>query len=251
MTKLSKSFPDSDIAVEGVEISQTNWNFIKTISDRFPERQPSIYDRFIYMGMVKPSFRPRDALLITQFEPRQGLLQRNYRDVRSVFVHKRGMSQILGKIFRASVEMKSKYGGNHSRKILVHDIGEALTTDFTPLDMAQGKITSVEKTKLEDLAMKIIFAADPVRYKAYLDYEHRSELADFVIKAADYLEWWDDAIRIDPFPDLVKEIIGNAQNIDGPVLDILRDIAPIFFEQNKSPYKNEARDGIMSALNAG
>jgi len=239
-TKTSSNFQPSEL----------DWNFIKDISERFPERQPSIYDRFHYLDKVDPSFRPRDALLLLKAEPRQGLLQRNYPYVRTIYDHKRGMSRILGMLFRESAELKFKYSGNHSRKILAHDIGEVLTTDFTPLDIDQGKITPAEKIRLEDLAMKLIFAADAPRYQAYVDYENKAEYGDYVIKAVDYLEWWDDALRINPHMDLQQELIGNAENISGPVRDILRDMTPLFFKLNQSPHTDYVGKRIVRALNA-
>ncbi len=230
-------------------LSHNDWDFITDISARFPERQPSIYDRFIYMDMVAPQFRPRDALALIKIEPRQGLIQRGWKLPRSVYTHERGISRILGQIFRENSALKEKYNSNKARMILVHDIGEGLTTDFTPFDMEQGKITEAQKTRLEDLAMKLIFCDDQPRYQAYLDYKNKSDYSAYVVKAGDFLEWWDDAIRIDPHPDLVEELVDNASNVKGPVRKILIDMTPTFFKINPSQHSEYVGAKIMRALN--
>lgn len=205
-------------------ISAEDWNFIKSVSAAFPERKPSILERFVTFSWLPPEQRPMLALTLLKEEPRRGLMQRGYAQdqVQSVYDHSRAMSRILGKIFRENSDIREKFPGNRARKILVHDIGEALTTDFTPHDLK--RITAEDKVRLEDLAMKLIFEAHPARYEAYVAYKNKETRDDALIKVADTLELLEDIKKMGVSSGIYDEISQNCRKILGKYDDVCRDV---------------------------
>lgn len=200
--------------------TREEWSFIKEISARFHERTPSILERFTRASWCDAGLRPMLALLLLKDEPRRGLMQRGYaqEDVETVYEHSRNMSRLLGRIFKDNSDLKEKYPGNKARKILVHDLGEALTTDFTPQDMK--RISAKEKIALEDLAMRLIFETDVMRYDAYISYKNKETIDDDLIKVIDTLEFLEDIRK----SGVRSEIHEEVRLSTGPVLEKYRDI---------------------------
>lgn len=190
-----------------------DWDFIKSVSSRFPERTPSVMQRFLVFSYAPEKERPMLALEMLKNEPRRGLIQRGYaqEEVESVYDHTRNMSRMLGKIFRENSEARSSFPGNRARKILVHDIGEAITTDFTPRDM--DRISAGEKVRLEDLAMKLIFGEDSPRYRAYVSYKNKATRDDELVKVTDTLEFLEDTGSMNVSPEIQQEISENSRHV--------------------------------------
>lgn len=190
-----------------------DWDFIKSVSSRFPERKPSILERFTTFSWCPVEQRPMLALQLLKTEPRRGLMQRGYNQesVESIYDHSRKMSRLLGRIFKEDNEAKLKFPGNRARKILVHDIGEAITTDFTPSDL--DRISAEEKVYLEDLAMRLIFEANPARYAAYVSYKNKETLDDELVKVADTLELLEDIEEMKVSGEIQNEITASCRLI--------------------------------------
>lgn len=202
--------------------SLDDWVFIKTISDRFPERVPSIYNRFQMLLACPKDKREGVALEMLKYEPRQGLVQRGYapQNVASIYDHTRNMARLLGRLKKENQGLKDLFPKNSARKFLCHDFGEAATTDFTPQDMA--RVSPAEKIKIEDLAMKVIFEHSPERYQAYISYKEKATEYDRLIKVVDILELLEDIEKMGVSSSISEEIQASSDAILKKYPDIMQ-----------------------------
>lgn len=220
-------------------LSDDDWAFVSEISDRFPDRVPSILDRFRFFDAMPAAWRPAQALIAFDEVPREGLLQRGYDGVESVKTHSKNMIEM----FRASVE-KGLFEATDNelrhaeQTIMVHDIGEVLTSDFTPKD--KSRISEEEKIRLEDLSMKILFESRPSRYEAYSEYKKKGTITDQRIKVLDVVEWFADCVISDVPEDqinseMLEGIFGTLSKYDQAANEIGWKPAEILWELSREP----------------
>lgn len=214
-------------------LSTDEWAFVKDFSDRFPERPPSIYDRFIIFEDKPKEIRPLHAFIGLHTQPREGLKQRGFHDVQSVFEHSINMREILVAAYQSKrLDGYLKDSGKRTRqtpdeiihealcKIRMHDGCETLVTDLTPSDMFRA--SKREKTIMEQLAGRIIYEGYPERLIMLEEYEEKARPADELVKMADLIEWpmdyvacassegFDNLLEVkgfkDDFPDVMDRV---------------------------------------------
>ncbi len=191
---------------KGSIIGEDDWAFIREISDRFPEREPSIFDRFHSFEKMHPRSRVRNAFIELRQVPREGLKQRGV-DVQSVYDHSKNMEVFLRAAFdKGRIQASHKDQRKTIQKAAFHDLTEALITDFTPKD--QSRISADEKTRLEDLAAKLLFEAFPDRYQDFQKYKDKKTKWDERVKIADVIEWLADCVVSDiPETQISQEML--------------------------------------------
>ena len=83
-------------------LSQDEWQKIKEISDRYPEKKPSIYDRFRFFVALEKEQRPALAYKVLKMVKRAGVVQRGYTgdNVESIHDHSWNGVYALKRIFR-------------------------------------------------------------------------------------------------------------------------------------------------------
>ena len=184
-------------------LSEDDWQFVHDISIKFPNAHPSIVDRFKFFQAMPAEVRPVQALIGLREILRQGLIQRGYdpKYAQSVFDHSKDVKGVISKAYKAGVldaflstESNPKQTiQNAFRKAMSHDLPEVLTTDFTPLDMEI--ITREDKTRLEELAAKILYEAYPQRHQDFHEYEAKQGKDDILVKIADFIAWAGEAVN--------------------------------------------------------
>ena len=94
-------------ALANFELTEDDWYFVETISSRFHDETLNINKisiLFFCAARISTLFL---ALVMFQHEKRQGLLQRGYNNIESVYQHARNMARIAGKNFQAKRLLKS------------------------------------------------------------------------------------------------------------------------------------------------
>jgi len=220
----------------GTIFDADDWHFIADISARFPDRDPSILDRFKNFDQMPSEERPSKALKASKSEPRRGMMQRGKleEEVQSINCHSRKMVRILNEIFKTSNRLKEEYPNSLSRiiKILIHDIGEVLTTDFTPKD--EINISSEEKMKLQNMAMALIFENYPEHYNAYIEYVEKKTIDDKIIKVLDVIEWIEDASTLNLKKIYMREIIESGEKYMQAYPDLYKDFGEPFMIKKRA-----------------
>jgi len=228
------------------------WQFIADISARFPDRNPSILDRFKSFYQIPAEERPSEALKASKSEPHRGMMQRgkSEEEVQSINCHSRKMVRILNEIFKTSSSLKEKYPNSLGRiiKILIHDIGEVLTTDFTPKDKIN--ISSEEKIRLQNMAMALIFENYPEHYNAYIEYVGKKTIDDKIIKMLDVMEWIEDASTLNLKNIHMSEIINLGDEYMQAYPDLYSDLGEPFMIKNVHHliFPNKKERLFLSAL---
>jgi len=210
-----------------------DWAFIKDISDRFPDRTPSIYENFVHFENLPPQQRLKEANKALKQELRRGFVQRiqqgitpctNPADVENIHQHSKNMRLILRRIFNTHKDHPFLQGlGEQAKKDMlkkafrlaaVHDLPEAITSDFTPVDMR--KISPEIKHRLEDLASLIIFEAFPRKKGMINRYEAKGRLKserniDHLNKVIDLLEGGVDCLAMNASDACFDEWMSSIQ----------------------------------------
>lgn len=213
-------------------LSADDWAFIKDISDKFPNRKPSILQRFQWFEAIPEKDRLKHAQTALKIELRRGFTQRieqgvipqsSAKDIESIHEHAQNMRLILRRIFnrqdlsaygqRFSKEQRKDIAKKAFRLADIHDMPEAITTDFTPDDLEI--ITREDKGILESLAARIIFEVFPKKHMMIERYEEKDQLEDEVNidhlnKVIDFLEGGVDCLAMnlpqDAFDEWTKTI---------------------------------------------
>lgn len=199
-------------------LSADDWAFIKDISDKFPDRTPSILQRFQWFEAIPAKDRIKHAQLALKVELRRGFTQRmeqgiipqsSAKDIESIHEHAHNMRLILRRMFnrqdlsaygqRFSKEQRKDIAKKAFRLADIHDMPEAITTDFTPDDLEI--ITREDKGILEGLAARIIFETFPKKHMMIDRYEEKDQLEDEVNidhlnKVIDFLEGGVDCLAM-------------------------------------------------------
>jgi len=234
-------------------LNEDDWNFINDISDKFPERRPTIKQRFEIFEMLKPHKRPACALEFLKHLPRAGFVERKFapETIESIYEHSRLMRHMISEVFNNNalcetigIDNTPKNKRIALRLALVHDIAEALTTDFTPSDL-QDIISRDEKTRLEDLACRIIFAEDDKMLRMIERYEHKDTNIDKLNKVVDILEGLVDCAVMDKKGQFFPEWNNTAANMLKPYPEMMdafaakaiTNIKQAFFCQNIAKIK--------------
>ncbi len=251
---LLRGFCDSDFRqVDRFKPTEDDWNFIRDISSRFSEIEPSIQSRFeLYLGL-NPATRLRQAATDFSLLKRAGLAQRGFplEKVQSVYSHSTNMVD-LGEKTAQSGMLRVAFGDAIDQQAmaemevlkLIHDLGEVLTTDFTPQDAT--RISNAEKCRLEDLAMKIILEARPGLYEVYESYKQKNHLHERLTKVDDIIEWLADSLASKIDDDEFDESFENIVETSIPVLereklaDVYRPYGRSLIEAIQGVYQHEA-----------
>lgn len=214
-------------------ISSDEWNFIVEVSNLFPDRIPSIEQRFEQFIALTPQDRLKAAQTALKLELRrgftqridEGLMQESLRkDVESIHDHSSNMRLILRRIFNRKDLQKNvlnldkrsvtKSVKKAFRLASIHDMPEAITSDFTPTDME--KISRDTKSRLEDLASRIIFEVFPKKLEMIERYEQKENLPDennidHLNKVTDMLEGVIDCLAMDTSDEIFNEWVGTVE----------------------------------------
>lgn len=214
-------------------LTHAEWDFVRRISDLFPDRTPSIIDRFLKFEAIEPRHRLKEANLALKEELRRGFVQRieegitpetSMGDIENIHDHSKNMRLILRRIFNSHKDheyLKAMPRNEQSdmlrksfRLAAVHDMAEALTSDFTPVDMK--KITPDIKRKLEALASRVLFEAYPSKLGMIERYEAKDRLKnerniDHLNKVVDILEGGVDCLAMDVSDDCFNEWMGTIE----------------------------------------
>ncbi len=214
-------------------LTQEEWSFVKKISDLFPDRHPSISERFEKFEAMAPQQRLKHANAALKQELRRGFVQRieqgvtpeaSLSDVENIHEHSKNMRLILRRIFNShsdhpylqeiGEEKKKDMLIKSFRLAAVHDLAEAMTSDFTPVDMQ--KITASDKTKLEGLASRILFEAFPKKLAMIERYEAKGRLRDernidHLNKVVDLLEGGVDCLAMNVSRECFDEWMGTIE----------------------------------------
>lgn len=225
--------PSSDNHTKNSLLSVEEWAFVKEVSDLFPDRTPSILNRFIRFEQIEPSARLREANIALKEELRRGFVQRieqgvtpetSKDDIENIHEHSSNMRLILRRIFNAykdhdivkSIPCKDLKDTLRKsfRLAAVHDMPEALTSDFTPVDME--KITPATKRHLEALSSRILFEAYPRKRQMLERYEEKDLLKnerniDHLNKVVDILEGGVDCLAMDVSDECFNEWMGTIE----------------------------------------
>lgn len=214
-------------------LSSQEWAFVKEISDLFPDRTPSILERFQKFESIEPKQRLKEANKALKEELRRGFVQRidqgitpeaSKADIENIHEHSSNMRLILRRIFITHKDHPFIQDmGDHKKKDLlkksfrlaaVHDMPEAITSDFTPVDM--DKISPAIKNRLEDLASRIIFEAFPKKLEMLRRYETKDRLSDernidHLNKVVDILEGGVDCLAMNVSDCCFDEWMGTME----------------------------------------
>lgn len=244
---------------ENIILSDDDWVFISSVSERFDDRVPSILERFKFFNAMPAEWRPAQALIAFDEVPREGLLQRGYTDVESVKRHSENMVSMFQTAVKAGLFLTRHQKIRQAEQIImVHDIGEVLTSDFTPMD--KDRISEEEKVRLEDLAMKLLFEARPSRYEAYSAYKEKATVMDQRIKVLDVVEWFADCVISEVPEDQINSemldgIFGTLSKYDQAANELGWRPAEILWELSREPEtmrhwarQYESRDAARLAL---
>ena len=216
-------------------LDKDDWNFIEEVSNKFPDRKPSILQRFQIFEMLEPQKRPACALEFLKHLPRAGFVERQFNPehIESIYDHSRLMRHMINTVFdndklcaEIGIDNTPKNRRIALRLALIHDIAEALTTDFTPTDMTL--ITRDDKTRMEDLACRLIFAEDKRTLRMIERYEHKDSNIDVLNKVTDVLEGLVDCAVLDTKGQFFTEWNGTA----------VRALAP--YPKMKNAFANNA-----------
>lgn len=214
-------------------LSSQEWAFVKKISDLFPDRTPSILERFQKFEAIEPTQRLKEANKALKEELRRGFVQRiddgvtpeaSKSDIENIHEHSSNMRLILRRIFvtHSSHSFIQNMGEAKKKDLLkksfrlaaVHDMPEALTSDFTPLDMK--KISPSIKNQLEDLSSRIIFESFPKKLEMLRRYEAKDRLTDernidHLNKVVDILEGGVDCLAMNVSDRCFNEWMGTME----------------------------------------
>lgn len=227
-------------------LSKDDWNFITEISDKFPERRPTILQRFQIFEMLEPQKRPACAIEFLKHLPRAGFVERKFDldTIESIYDHSRLMRHMINEIFNdkalcdsIGIDNNTKNRRIALRLALVHDVAEALTTDFTPTDMTL--ISRDDKTRMEDLACSIIFAQDPKMLRMIERYEHKDTNIDRLNKVVDVLEGLVDCAVMDTKGHFFTEWNKTAIRMLTPYPDMMDAFATKAIENIKRAFEGE------------
>ena len=212
-------------------LSADEWDFVESISNLFPDRQPSILQRFKNAENTAPRDRLKFANQALKDELRRGFVQRIadgitpealLSDIEDIHQHSKNMRLILRRIFNAHKEHPFLKEMETSRQkdllkksfrlAAVHDLAEALTSDFTPVDMK--KISPKIKRKMESLSSRILFEAFPKKHEMIERYEAKDRLRDernidHLNKVVDLLEGGVDCLAMNVSDTCFDEWMGS------------------------------------------
>jgi len=226
-TPLSSIFPTAK-KPEISLLSDEEWKFVSKLSAKFPKRRPTILQRFEIFEMLAPQNRPACALEFLKHLPREGFIQRDFHrdEIESIYDHSRLMRHMINEIFKnddlcvaIGIDNTEKNKRIALRLALIHDIAEALTTDFTPTDMKI--ISRQDKAVMEDLACRLIFAESPKMLRMIERYEHKDTNIDRLNKVVDILEGLVDCAVMDVDGKYFAEWNKTARGMLQPYNDML------------------------------
>lgn len=153
-------------------LSEQEQNLLQKADLVFPGRK--IQERFNRCAALPKEQRYEYTLNEMKNLPRQGLKRIGLTEVQSLFSHTKNM-----------VAMAKN---NEKQMAIVHDMPEALTTDFCHVDVGSRRRKRL-KVALESLAAKIIFENHPKLFALWDEYEDRQTERSIAVKALDMLEW--------------------------------------------------------------
>lgn len=136
--------------------------FVQDIDQRFPDR--SICQRFNAYAALAPKLRLAVALRDAQNILRTGWVRVGVpiKDVQSVDHHQKSIVKLINLLMPSSDISKDA-----AAMARIHDLTEAIASDFTPDD----QISKEEKSNLEGIAARVIFEAYPKRLQSWREYE--------------------------------------------------------------------------------
>ncbi len=217
-------------------LTEGDWDFVKKISNKFPERRPSILQRFELFEMLDAKKRVGCALEFLKHLPREGFVQRKYdvETIESIYDHSKLMRYMINEVFsnkdlckKLQIENTPKNKKIALRLALIHDIAEALTTDFTPEDMKI--ISRQDKQRLEMLSSRIIFDDEPDLMRMIERYECKDTGIDRLNKVIDVIEGLVDCAVMDTGRTHYPEWVETARKSLGT--RDYRDMRQAFAEQ--------------------
>lgn len=142
-------------------LSSDDLAFIEEISARFPENR--IVDNFKDFLSLPPSFRPMTATYNSNY-----VLRRGWQRIGVSPRYVQRLNDHVETLDRMTALLPPEINKERCRHILrVHDMAEVITGDFTPHD----DISKEDKSRLESLAIRIIFESRPEDIKAWEEYE--------------------------------------------------------------------------------
>jgi len=175
-------------------VSFDEYNFIKTIDDRFPRKH--IADNFNLFAALRPNEREQLAQSKISELARAGWVRIGTpaQDVQTVAEHQYNMAEI------AKIK---KLGDRVEGMSLVHDMTEGVVTDFTPVD----DISREDKSRLESIAVRVLFGYSPYKHKLWLEYEEGKTKDAMIAKDLDQIEMVNYATYIESRNRNLKEAL--------------------------------------------
>lgn len=214
------SFPSSKPESKAPLLSKSEWSKIKEISDRYPEKKPSIYDRFRFFDAMPSEIRPHQAYKALKAVDRAGVVQRGYEGecVENIHEHSCNIIYALTQIFKDEALVLRIFGEDADIPDLLrtgikiarhHDLPEVIVTDLSLTDM--DRMSRDEKSFLEDCANRVIFESNTRRRTMIERYEEKQTKMDKLIKVLDALESGVDSVAIGMTKNHFEEFIGTAE----------------------------------------
>lgn len=180
--KALENNPDLAIDNKGrIFPSSQGWGLIVEVAQRFPDRK--IIERFDFAVKLTPKNRFEWALGEMANIKRNGFVQRGI-DAE----YAQSNAQHVNNMLRMSNDPLIQI------KIILHDLAEDLTTDFSKPDMAKEGMAEA-KPRLEFMAAMIIMQAHPHFFKLWEEYEHKSTWRDNQVKQLDHIEHLVETMR--------------------------------------------------------
>ncbi len=137
------------------------------LKDFFAEH-PRVGNNFVHFLRMPPGERLEAATEAIKHIERRGWVLRHVRNPETIFEHLEGTAKLVETELTGYPEklgLSGKEANAFTARMIemarIHDIHEALTTDFTPHD----GITEENKARIELLAAKVIFEAFPDKYE--------------------------------------------------------------------------------------
>lgn len=153
----------------------------KAFLKSFFKQHPQVGENFSTFLALPEALRPRFADVATQDIKRAGWVKRGIKNAETVWSHATSLAAMADDI-AADLTAKMGITGEGARYIRthlsqmarVHDIHEAITTDFTPSD----PVSAADQQRIELLASRVIFAASQFARGRALSEEYITQKSD-------------------------------------------------------------------------
>ncbi len=160
---------------------------------RIASKHPKIIENFDkYLGFPASLRFPMAKVEVMDIA-RTGWVLKGIKDPESVYDHLHGLSSLVDNYLSRFLphlngedrETTIRMGRRMQGMAKVHDIPEAIASDFTHHDHTSGKISSADKQRLELLAARVIFEDKPELMTLYQEFHEQKSAASQLLHDLD------------------------------------------------------------------